>query len=64
MTDKQTDRQADGNEKHISSYSRGHERLRKHKSRESPDGLDYNTSLAYTREVKILSTDTRKKRPT
>ncbi|KAJ3643393.1 hypothetical protein Zmor_026106 [Zophobas morio] len=32
--------------------SRGHARSRKRKSRESADGLDYNTSFAYAREVK------------
>ena len=52
QTDGQTDRQIDGNGKPISSYSRGHERSRKRKSRESADGLDCNTSFAYAREVK------------
>ena len=33
------------------SYSRGHEASKKYKSRESPDVLDYNTSLAYVWEI-------------
>ena len=33
-------------------YSRGHETSRKHASSQSSDGLNYNTSLAYAREVK------------
>ena len=45
-------RQTDGNGKPISSYSRGHEKSRKRKSRESTDGPDCNTSFAYAREVK------------
>ena len=38
----------DGNGRPISSYSRNHERSRKRKIRHSANGLDYNTSLAYT----------------
>ena len=49
--DRQTDRQTDGNGRPISSYSRGDERSRKRKSRESADGLYYNTSVAYAWEV-------------
>ena len=52
QTDRQTNKQTDGNGRSISSYSRDHERSRKSKSRESIDGLDYNTSFAYAREVK------------
>ena len=36
----------------IFSYCRGHETLRKHKSSQSPYGLDYNIALAYAWEVK------------
>ena len=42
-----TDRQTDGNGRPISSYSRGLERSRKYKSRQSADEFDYNTSLGY-----------------
>ena len=38
----------------IFSYSWGHKRPRKYESSQVLDGLDYNTSLAYTREVKVL----------
>ena len=53
--DRQTDREKETGELYISSYSRGHERSRKCKSRESADGLDYNTSFAYAWVVKIMS---------
>ena len=43
--DRRTDGQTDGNGRPITSHSRGHERSRKHKSRESANGLDYNTVL-------------------
>ena len=36
-------RQTNRNRRAPLSYSRGHERSKKHKSRESADGLDYNT---------------------
>ena len=54
-TDRETDRQTDGNGRPISSYSRGHERSKKCKSRESADGLYYNTSFAYAWEVIMIS---------
>ena len=47
QTDRQTDGQTDGNGRLICSYSKGHKRSRKHKSRESADGL------GYAREVKM-----------
>ena len=57
QTDRQTDRQADGNEILIFSYSRGHETSRKHKSGYSSDGFDYNTFFGYAREVKSKVSD-------
>ena len=36
-------------------YSRGHKPSRKGKGNQSSDGLDYNTSLAYAREVKSFT---------
>ena len=41
-----------GNERPMFSYYRSHETLRSHKSSQSPDELDYNTSLAYARDIK------------
>ena len=38
-------RRTDGNGEPISSYSRGHEKSRKCKSRQSTDGFDYNYIL-------------------
>ena len=52
--DGETDRQTNRNERPISSYCRGHEKSRKHKSRESVDGLDYHTSFAYTWKMKQI----------
>ena len=48
----QTDKQIDGNERSLSSYSGGHETSRKHETGKSADGLDYYTSLAYAWKVK------------
>ena len=45
-------RQVDGNGRLLFSYCRRHKTSRKHKSGHSSDGLDYNTSFAYIREVK------------
>ena len=45
-------RQVDGNGRLLFSYCRRHETSRKPESGHSSDGLDYNTSFAYTREVK------------
>ena len=54
IVDGDTDtRQTDGNRRMLFSYSRGHETSRKCKSGHSTNGLDYYTSLAYAREVKI-----------
>ena len=53
QTDGHTDGQTDGNGRPISSYCRGHERSRKRKSSDLVDGLDYNTSYGYAREVII-----------
>ena len=51
---RQTDKRIVGNGKLLFSYSRGHELSRKYKSGHSSDGLDYYTSLAYAREVKVF----------
>ena len=47
-------RQTAGNGRPLFSYSRDHDTPRKYESRNSAGGLDYNTSLAYTREVKMI----------
>ena len=44
----------DGNGRPISSYSRGHVRSRKRKSRESVDGLAYNTKMKATESRKYI----------
>ena len=55
-TDRQTDRQTETGDPFLRTlYSRGHERSKKCKSRESADGLHYNTSFTYAWEIKIMS---------
>ena len=46
-------KQTDGNGRPLFSYSRGHDTSKKYESGNSADGLDYYTSLAYAREVKM-----------
>ena len=48
----------DKNERPIYSYSRSHETFREHRSSQSSNELDYNTSLAYVLEVINLRTPT------
>ena len=47
------DRQTDNNRRPMFSYSWGRNPLRKYENSLWPDGLDYHTSLAYAREVKM-----------
>ena len=49
-TDGQTNRR-----RPIFSYSKGHDLSRKYESSQSPDGLDYNTSLAYATNFSLAS---------
>ena len=49
---RQTDRQTETGDNFF-SYFRGHDMSRKYESGNSAGGLDYYTSLAYAREVKI-----------
>ena len=37
----------------VSEITKGRETSRKHESSNSPDGLNYHTSWAYTQEVKM-----------